>query len=292
MKTSGSATLPEELSVSRQAALLKLLTDDDPNVYGMVRAKVLSFGPLAGEWLRPHTLSNDVALRRRAQEIVLHFDRQAADNRFVAFCLRHGEEFDLEQAAWLLAQTQYPDMNAEAYSALLDLYADEIADRVAPCTSSLDILSLVNEYLFAELGFSGNQENYYVPENSYLNRVMDNRSGNPINLCLLHMLLSRRLKLPVAGIGLPGHFVCRFQSTSDEIYVDAFNHGRFLSKADCVQYLVKGNFGRHDEYLTPTTPRKLMLRICTNLHQIYAHMELEEETTRLQRYLVALSRQP
>src|SRR5712675_1078432 len=151
MSSAGSIVLPEKLSESRRAALLNLLADDNPAIYQTVREKILTYGPQAAGWLRPHTLSSDPALRRRAQEIVLHFDRQAADNRFVAFCLSHGEEFDLEQAAWLLAQTQYPDMNAEAYGALLDLYADEVQERLAPGSSAKQILSILNEYLFSEL---------------------------------------------------------------------------------------------------------------------------------------------
>ena len=98
------------------------------------------------------------------------------------------------------------------------------------------------------------------------------------------------MRLPVAGIGLPGHFICRYQSSSAEIYVDPFNHGRLLTKADCVQYLQQGNFGVRDNYLAPVSPRRMLLRICGNLHQIYLHLEMAEEATRLQRYLVALAR--
>jgi regulator of sirC expression with transglutaminase-like and TPR domain len=144
--------------------------------------------------------------------------------------------------------------------------------------------------VFVELGFGGNEENYYEPENSYLNRVIDRRTGNPINLCLLYILLARRLRLPVAGIGMPGHFVCRYQSTAFELFIDPFNHGKFLTKAECVQYLVRGNYSIRDDYLSPVTPRRMLLRICGNLHQIYLHQEQTDETTRLQRYLVALAR--
>ena len=118
------------LSPSQRTALLNLLADEDPAIYQTVREKILSCGPPAADWLRPHTMSNDPALRRRAREIVLHFDRQAADDHFLAFCLRHGEEFDLEQGAWLLAQTQYPLINLEAYQALLDGYARELRGRL------------------------------------------------------------------------------------------------------------------------------------------------------------------
>jgi regulator of sirC expression with transglutaminase-like and TPR domain len=290
MKSVGMMAPAETLSESQRAALLNLLADEDRSVYHTVRQTILSYGPQTTEWLRPHVLSSDPALRRRTHEIVLHFERQAGDNRFLGFCLKHGEDLDLEQAAWLLAQTRYPEINCEAYQALLDHHALTLKERLGPGQDPKEILRTINHYLFVELGFSGNEENYYDPENSYLNRVMDRRMGNPINLCLIYVLLARRLRLPITGIGMPGHFVCRYQSTATEIYIDPFNRGKFLTKADCVQYLVHGNYSIRDEYLTPVNPRRMLLRICGNLHQIYLHLGQSEETTRLQRYLVALAR--
>ena len=152
MQSAHTTPLAEGLSPSQQVALLNLLGDEDPTIYQTVREKILSCGPPAAEWLRPHTTSNDPALRRHAQEIVLHFDRQAADDQFLAFCLRHGEEFNLEQGAWLLAQTRYPSINLEAYQALLDGYASELRVRLDLVAEPQPILRTVNHYLFDELG--------------------------------------------------------------------------------------------------------------------------------------------
>jgi regulator of sirC expression with transglutaminase-like and TPR domain len=281
---------PETLSESQKGALLKLLADEDSAVYRPVREKILSYGPGVIPWLQPHTLSNDPALRRRAQDIIWYFGRQTADNRFLGFCLKHGEEFDLEEGVWLLAQTQYPGTNVEAYQALLDSFAAELRERLDLTREPKEVLTRINAYLFEELGFSGNEENYYDPENSYLNRVIDRRTGNPINLSLLYMLLARRLRLPVTGIGLPGHFICRHQSSAAEIFIDAFNGGKFLSKADCVQYLAHANYSLRDDCLAPVSSRRMLLRICGNLHQTYLQLQRTEETTRIQRYLVALAR--
>jgi regulator of sirC expression with transglutaminase-like and TPR domain len=286
----GTTASASELSQSQRNALLSLLGDEDPAVYATVRAKILSCGPPAAEWLRPHTVSNDAALRRHAQQIVLHFDRQAADDHFLAFCLRHGEEFDLEQSTWLFAQTRYPRINLEAYQALLDGYANELRGRLVSTSEPRQVLTTINHYLFDEIGFAGNEANYYDPDNSYLNRVIDNRTGNPINLSLLYILVARRLRLPITGIGLPGHFICRYQSTAEEIFIDPFNRGKLLTKAECVQYLTNANCSRRDEYLAPVTARRFLLRICNNLHQVYQRLELAIEAMRMQRYLVALAR--
>lgn len=290
MKTVGAIENAALLSESQRSALLTLLTDEDSSVYSAVRKKILGCGPSAKEWLRPHAISPDPALRRRTLEIIQHFDKQAADDAFLTFCLKQGEDLDLEEGSWLLARTVYPEINVEGYRALMDDFAAELRERLNPAAPARTILTIINQYLFDELRFRGNEEDYYDPDNSYLNRVLDRRTGNPINLCLLYLLLGRRLRLPIAGIGLPGHFICRFQSSSAEVYLDVFHRGKLLTKADCVHYLLNGSFSVKDEYLTPVTSRRLMLRVCANLYQIYLMREREDEATRLQRYVVALGR--
>ena len=290
MNVAGTIAVTPGLSESQRTALVSLLADEDPAVYQTIREMILSQGVSAASWLRPHTLSRDPTLRRRAQDIVLQLDRQLADNRFLAFCLQHGEEFDLEAGAWLFAQTKHPGINVEAYQALIDSFASDLRERLDLRGDARNVLNGINQYLFHDLHFVGNEAEYYDPENSYLNRVLDRRKGNPINLCLLYLLVARRLKLPMTGIGMPGHFVCRYQSSSVEIYVDAFNRGKLLTKADCIQFLLKGNYGLRDAYLGPASPRKMLLRICNNLLPIYQQLEQADDATRLQRYLVALDR--
>jgi regulator of sirC expression with transglutaminase-like and TPR domain len=290
MGNSAIANSQAGLSESQKAALINLLGDEDASVYHAVRGRIISSGQTATQWLRPHTLSSDPALRRRAQEIIQYFARQTADNRFVAFCLTEGTDLNLEQGAWLLAQTQYPEINAEAYQAIFDSYAGELLEQIDLRADATQILAGFNNYIFDVLRFKGNEENYYDPENSYLNRVVDRRTGNPINLCLVYLLLARRLRLPIAGIGLPGHFLCRFQTSSEEYFVDVFNRGKLWTKANCIQYLQYRNYTILDEYLAPVSSRQILSRICGNLQQIYQHLEMAEETKRLQRYLVALAK--
>lgn len=290
MKSVASAKTDDRLTESQRTALISLLGDDDPGVYQTVRTKLLSFGEEAVEWLRPHTLSAEPLLRRRAIEIINFFGRKDADDRFMSFCASRGEDLPLEEGAWLLAQTQYPDINLDAYGALLDAFAAALKCRIDFTAPSEQIIGWINTYLFQELGFSPNEANYYDPENSFLNRVIDHRTGNPISLCTIYLLLGRRLKLPITGIGLPGHFVCRYQTSTAEVYIDAFNRGKLLTKADCIKYLLHTHHGLEEGYLAPVTPRRMLLRMCANLHQIYLHNKLPEETARFQRYLVALAK--
>ncbi len=279
-------SLPEP----QRTALIKLLGDEDPTVYQAVKQKIISLGSDTQIWLKPCQLSGDPLVRRHAQDIVRHFDRELADTRFMAYCLQDEDQLDLEKGALLMAQTQFPEINTDAYSAMLDDLAGELREWLAHSDQQERLLVRVNQFLFEEKGFTGNMENYYDPENSFLNRVLDRRTGNPVSLCLAYVLLMRRLGFPVAGVGLPGHSVCRFLSATEEVYVDAFNLGKLLTRNDCIEHLTRCKHEVRDEYLSPMSTRRMLARMCGNLEQIYLELQKTEEATRVQRYLFALTR--
>src|SRR5689334_13049176 len=217
MQTLESSASLASLSENQRNALISLLADDDPAVYHLIRSKLLAYGPGVSEWLRPQTLSSDPKMRRRAAEILSHQARTANDEHFIDFCRRNGEELDLEEAVILLARTRYPEANSEAYTALLDTWAAELRERIDLRGGAEQTLTIINEFFFEELSFGGNEHYGYEPECCYFNRIVDKRSGNPIGLCAVYLFLARRIGLPIRGIGLPGHFVCRFQSSTAEI---------------------------------------------------------------------------
>lgn len=290
MESTSRSQAGSRLTASQKSALITLLADDDPGVYQTVREHIIAFGSGAVQWLRPHMLSSDARLRRRVQEIVLHLERQDADNRFLAFCLSHGENLDLETGSWLLAQTQYPEINLEAYQALLDGYAVELRERLLGQTLPVPILSEINSYLFKALGFHANADYARDPESNYLNRVIDLRSGSPVSLCTLYWLIGRRLNLPIVGIGLPGYFLCRYQGARESVFVDAYRHGRLLTRADCIRSLQQSAHGFQEGFLAPISPGRALLRMCSALHQTYARLKMQEESARTQRYVIALAK--
>src|SRR5262245_45733031 len=216
MRTLESSASGVSLPANQRVALISLLADDDPAVYRLVRAKILSYGEAGCEWLRPHILSSDPKMRRRSQEILTHHARLLSDARFLEFCRRQGEDLELEEGVGLLAQTKYPEMNREAYAALLDSWTEAIRGLFRPRCTAEETLGTINQFLFEELGFEGSEQVGYQADCCYLNRIMDERKGNPIGLCAIYLFIARRLRLPVAGIGLPGHFVCRYQSSTKE----------------------------------------------------------------------------
>lgn len=290
MKTSSVNQTTSGLPESQRTALIQLLADDDPAVHRTIRQTLLSYGQVACAWLQPYTLSNDPVIRRRVRDIVQCLSRAEADEQFLSYCLNSGEDLNLEEATGLLAQTRYPEINIEGYIALYDAWAIELKDRIKFNWKPERILQTINDFMFDSLGFEGDEQYGFQAERSYLNCVVDQRRGNPITLCALYLFLTRRLCLPVTGIGMPGHFLCRFQSSTREIYLDIFRGGRFLTKADCIKYLRHTPQGLHKGYLAPASTRRMLSRMCGNLHQTYAHLELHDQTARIQRYLVALAK--
>jgi regulator of sirC expression with transglutaminase-like and TPR domain len=276
---------PTPLSSGQREALFRLLDDEDAAVSEVAKQRLISEGHGLIPWLRPHTLSNNHLLRRRAREILLHFEALDADERMRSFCRRAGEDLDLEEGCLRLAQTRFPELNIEAYRALLDDWSTRVAEWLPDDRNAAEsVLSAMHTVLFQQLGLRGNETNYYEPENSYLSCVIDRRTGNPITLCTIVLLVGRRLGLPLVGIGLPAHFLCRYQSTTSQIYLDAFHGGRLLNRTDCVAFVNKLGRPFEDSFLQPVSPRRMLQRMCINLEHAYENLEMRNDLLRIRTY--------
>ena len=139
--------------------------------------------------------------------------------------------------ALALAQDEYPGLDAEGYLSELAAMAHDLRPRLrgglANCVEAL------TRYLFQDLGFHGNARNYYDPRNSYLNDVLDRRTGLPITLSLIAAAVGNRAGLDIVGVGLPGHFIVKAVRGREEILFDPFHGGRRLDRDDCRKLVEK-----------------------------------------------------
>jgi regulator of sirC expression with transglutaminase-like and TPR domain len=282
-----SAALP---SPERQAALLTLLADDDPAIAGQFWQQLVATPEDTLRWLPAHRLHADPAIRRRVREVLDFFGARAADAAFMDFVLHRGEHFDLEEAVWKFVRARTPEAPVAGYRAQLDDWAETVRERLRRPLEGAELLGELNALLFGQLGFKGNEASYYDPANSYLDRVMDRRLGIPISLCVLYLFVAKRLALPVTGIGMPGHFLCRYQTPREEYYIDAFHGGQLLTRIDCKRRLKQFATEYDDSHLLPISPRRILQRMIANLHLIHKERRDRAEADRLQRYLVALAR--
>jgi len=180
------------------------------------------------------------------------------------------EDIQLDRAALYLAGEEYPEVDVASYLAQLEAFATQVSLRVNEKSSPADIARAIGVYLFDEIGFRGNSGKYYSADNSFLNRVLDTRTGIPITLSLVFLEVGRRLGLRCSGVGLPGHFIVKLDDTGE--YLDPFNAGVPLSEGDChtlVQQMSGGHLKWTDEYLEPCTKFDILFRMLNNLKSIY-----------------------
>ena len=198
-------------------------------------------------------------------------DSQSVLKEFTILAQVPDEDIDVARVAFLIAATEYPDLDIDGQVQLLDSLAAGASRRLGEGQDNLFFLNILAEYLFDEVGFRGNQEDYYDPDNSFLNQVLSRRLGIPITLSLLCSEVGKRIGIPLIGIGMPGHFLLRHQHEGD-LFLDPFNRGILLSVDECAQRLnevTRGGVVWDPAFLTPVGNRDFVARILRNLKGIY-----------------------
>lgn len=186
----------------------------------------------------------------------------------------------LERAALLIAAEEEAHARVDINECLsqIDNWGELARERISSSANGETQVEVFNRFIFEELGFAGNELDYYDPRNSYLHQVMKRRTGIPITLSIIYMAIARRAGLEVVGVGLPGHFIVRATAPDslDHTLVDPF-HGTTLEREDCQERLdeiYSGEVRLSDEHLRAARTREILVRLLTNLKTIYAGAKL------------------
>ena len=193
---------------------------------------------------------------------------------FARMAAREDEAIEIDRGALLIAAEEYPDLR-------IDDYLDQLQDLALRVQSLLygdagphETLARLNQVLFEEEGFRGDDKQYYDPRNSYLNEVIDRRIGIPITLSAVYAGVARRIGLLLEGVGFPGHFLLKHGRAEGEILIDPYYRGQILSHDDCRARLkasFQGKLEFHPRQLARTSPRQTLFRILGNLKTIYVN---------------------
>ena len=214
-----------------------------------------------------------------------HHRRQLMD-----MVARPQDEVDLARAALLVACEEYPQLEVATYLERLDAMADALRGRLDGSPEAA--VAALNRVLFEEQGFRGNTQEYYDPRNSFLNEVLDRRTGIPITLSTVYIAVGRRAGVEAHGVGLPGHFLVRVSTSGGEALVDPFHGGAVLTRDDCQQRLDRIYGGRvrlAADMLAPCPPRAVVSRTIRNLKAIYVKAEDHERALRTADLIVLLN---
>lgn len=181
-------------------------------------------------------------------------------------------EVPLDRAALVFAQEEYPGLDVQSYLDRLDAMAAELAADIDLEAGPRDALGELSAYLFERQGFRGNEDDYDDPRNSYLNDVLDRRLGIPISLSVVYLAVAHRLGLEVKGVGLPGHFIVKYETPDETLFVDPFHGGRFISRDECFRLAERAlgrRVARTDALLAAATNRQILTRMLYNLKAVY-----------------------
>jgi regulator of sirC expression with transglutaminase-like and TPR domain len=191
---------------------------------------------------------------------------------------------DIAAPAFLIARIEYPRLDPGPYLDLLDRMGEAAAHRLAadpghdsPLPMRIDA---INRYLFGELGFVGNREQFEDPRNSCLNEVLDRKTGIPITMALVYIEIARRAGLRAEGVNFPGHFLVRClqdlhtDDPNDGLIVDPFHGGAILNEAECRQLLEPhlSEAAFEPSLLARATRRQILVRMLLNLKKLYVKM--------------------
>ena len=266
---------------SNISALIKLLAEENPQILEVARSRLVELGAQAVPFLERAALEHEDSKVRVEAKGVLEMIRLAQlGHEWQKTADLPDEKMDLESGAFLLAKVSYPDLDPKPYHQKLDQLAECARPHLASATSDKDKLLALNRVLFQDEGFRGDWSNYFDPQNSYLNRVMDRKLGIPISLAVLYLLVAKRLKIPIQGAGIPGHFMIKYQDAKTELFIDPFNEGRFLSRPECVQFIVEAGYPYQADFLEGVGVREILARMLRNLILIYVdrHEQTLERT--------------
>lgn len=205
-------------------------------------------------------------------------------------------EFPLLETAISLAQDEYPDMDVQQVLGEVDLMFSRLKRRLSADVAPMQKLRTLNQYFFRELNFGGNLNDYYDPDNSYLNVMLRTRRGIPISLAVLWMELAQGLGLAARGVGFPGHFMVKVSLPRGQVVIDPFT-GQSLSREDLSERLepYQRGQGLTDEFEAPlglflqaATPRDIIARMLRNLKEIHQTQEDWSRLVMVQDRLVVL----
>lgn len=179
---------------------------------------------------------------------------------------------DLGRAALTIAASDYPNLDIDAYLSRIDGLASAAEARLGADADAYRSLAALNCVFFKEHGFRGNREHYFDPKNSFLNEVLDRKTGIPISLSVLYIEVARRIGLSLQGIGFPGHFLVRYLGDNEEIVVDPFNQGEILSRRSLETMLYQlygGKIVFEPHLLESISKKQILRRMLNNLKIIY-----------------------
>lgn len=276
-------------------ALISLLDDPDMEIYQVLEDKLITCGPgviplLEESWEQ----SFDVLLQERVEQIIHKIQFNQVKNDLQLWRISNVD--DLLEGLVIVNRYQYPNLvEEEIYEKLAELRRNAWYHLMYDM-SPVEKVKLLNNILFREFGLSGNTSDFHSPQNSFINKVLETKKGNPILLACIYSLVAQRLDIPIYGVNLPKHFVLAYmdEDNPEEVlfYINVFNRGQIMREMDIKAFLQQLNLPPIDDYIKPCDNLSVVQRILRNLVASYEYVDNLEKREEIQLLLDLLTHTP
>lgn len=243
-------------------ALVTLLGDEEEHVAAVAWDTLIAEGEAAIPWLTEATQSPEPLLRGRSRVLLEELRRTALEAEWEAFTALPEAELDLERGCLLLAR-----LAGHEHTDSVSRFLDAIAGMVRAHMATAGGAPALGEVLFGNLGFKGGD--FRNIESHYLPTVLDRRSGIPISLAAVYVLVGRRAGLPVSGAAMPGHYLARYDQPEGPVFIDCYNQGRTLTTQTLINVLESKGLAFSERLLDPCSARFTLYRMLNNLEAFY-----------------------
>ncbi len=268
-------------------ALVSLLDDEDTEVTTLVEDKIRSLGSgviplLESEWEE----SFSPITQRRLEELIHELQLSIMIERLSEW--KNGGALDLLEGMWVVATYQYPDLSFEKVQNEINQMRLTAWQQFGSEMNSVDQIKAMNSVFYGTLGFGANTKSFHSASNSMINVVLENRRGNPITLCVIYLLIARKMNIPVYGVNLPNLFVLTYKHEKTQFYVNVFNRGIIFSKTDIDHYIKQLNLPPKDFFYQPCTNLEIVQRVLRNLILSYEKAGEPEKIKEVERILLSI----
>jgi len=271
-------------------ALISLLEDPDHNIYFQVKNKLIELGievipDLEDAW----EMNFDSLMQRRTEQIIHEIQLNFNLNELNDWI--ESPEKDLLKAWLIISRYQYPDLDTENIELQIEQLIKEIWIELNNNLTALEKIKLINHILFEVHEYKGNIRNFYAPENSYVNDVLNNKKGSPLSLSLLYLIIAQKCELSIQGVNLPKHFIIAYINeelyTGDPIkfYINPFSQGTILSRHDLESFLEKEKLELKTMFFSPCGNKTIIRRLLANLLQSYSKNGNKEKAEEIQSFI-------
>lgn len=283
--------MEEELNNKELQALVSLLEDDDYQIVSQVEKKIISLGDEVIPYLERQWEENfNPTIQRRIEDLIHTLQFDILKQKLVDW--REGGAKDLLEGMWLVATYQYPDLEMIHLKQEIEQLFYEIWLDFKQDIHPFDQVKILNNIIFSKKRFTANTKNFHAPGNSMINVVLETKRGNPISLCVIYMLLSQKLNLPIYGVNLPNLFILTYKTEELQFYINVFNRGLIFSKADIENYIHQLNLNPIDTYFEPCNNLDIVKRIFRNLIISFEKLGDYHKTDEMKQLLYAVSGEP